>query len=143
MIYFFIVVMLLGTMVVLGASRITTVIGCAMLIAGFKLLIWVDHWAQQRKSPSSAAPTETYQAVNICVSLLIGLPPIFLLPDAHPFAYVGFQILGMAIGTIVAQRLSTTADGGHPTFCPNCEPPSAARQEPSQPIIKQPDVLAS
>ena len=46
---------------------------------------------------------EFYELLYVVVSLGIGLPPIFLLPNADPLVYAFFWVLGNTVGSLTAQ----------------------------------------
>lgn len=102
-IFIAVMVVFIVAMWLVGLSAISIGIASALPFVGAALFAWSDQFVERVTGRSSANPTETSKAVNLCVTLLIGMPPIFLLPDAHPFVLVTFQIAGMAVGGIVAQ----------------------------------------
>ena len=48
---------------------------------------------------------ELYELLYVVVSLGIGLPPIFLWPNADPLVYVCFWVLGFNAGSLTAQAV--------------------------------------
>ncbi len=48
---------------------------------------------------------ELYELLDVGVALGIGLPPIFLWPNADPLVYVCFWVLGNTVGSLTAQAV--------------------------------------
>lgn len=46
---------------------------------------------------------ELYELLYVGVALGIGLPPIFLWPNADPLVYAFFYVLGSTVGSLTAQ----------------------------------------
>ena len=112
MFLFIILIAFAVVMLAMGLSAFEVAIACGMILAFTYLLPSVERWVELRTGHTTAAPSETYKAVSLLVALLIGTPPIFLLPGAHVLVIVAFWMLGMLIGGLVAQAYF----GKHTTY---------------------------
>ena len=105
MLHAIIVIAFVVVMAVMGASPLELAIACGMTAAWVRVLAWSEVWVQRRTGRTSLEPTDSYKGASFLVAMLIGLPPIFLLPHPHYLALVAFQMVGMLIGGICAQSI--------------------------------------
>jgi hypothetical protein len=62
----------------------------------------------QRRTGRECRPEQSslgYDAVFFGLAFCIGMPPIFLFPDADSLVYSGFLILGILVGSLTSQAL--------------------------------------
>ena len=60
---------------------------------------------ESHRPVGSRMQLELYDLLYVGVSLGIGLPPIFLLPNADPLVWVFFWTLGFNVGSLTAQAV--------------------------------------
>lgn len=57
------------------------------------------------REPRPEKPSSTYDAVYFGLAFMIGMPPIWLLPDSDPLVTCAFMFVGIAIGSLAAQAM--------------------------------------
>ncbi|MBC8356048.1 MAG: hypothetical protein H8E66_29065 [Planctomycetes bacterium] len=77
------------------------------LIFGFTFLQTHGERVVERVTGRTGKPAKSnkYDAVYFAIAILIGIPPIYMFPNAHYLVLATFMIAGALVGRLVAQGL--------------------------------------
>jgi len=78
------------------------------LLVGFHYAMRFGAKAVERHSGRESSPEKSstgYDAVFFGLAFAIGIPPIYLLPDVHPFVQSAFSLVGIVIGSLTSQAM--------------------------------------
>ena len=82
---------------------------CAvLLVSGYVFLLTRGSWLVEHltgREPRPEKRPSAYDAVYFGLAFMIGMPPIWLLPDRDPLVYCAFSFAGIIIGDLAAQAM--------------------------------------
>ncbi|QDV86049.1 hypothetical protein TBK1r_50660 [Stieleria magnilauensis] len=86
----------------IGVSWLDIGVAGVLVLVLTQCSIAIQSWVERRTGRQTKPNSEAFDALYFLIAAGIGLPPIFLFPNLHPFAYIAIVLIGAAIANALA-----------------------------------------